>query len=106
MARFGALGGDLLLVVVMPILVAMLMGLRGGDAKLVPGHHRHSSYESLGPYFFHDIVNGTNVTDVIVVGGRGGVGFGALTVFDDPLTETPEINSTTVARSQGLQVVV
>ena len=103
MARFDALSVKLL--VVMLIVMTMLISLQGGDAELVHDHH-HDSYKSLGPYFYHDYVNGTNVTDVIVVSGRGGSGFGSLTVFNDPLTETPEFNSTTVARSQGLQVVV
>ena len=103
MARFDALSIKLL--VVMLIVMTMLISLQGGDAELVHDH-RHDSYKSLGPYFYHDYVNGTNVTDVIVVSGRGGSGFGSLTVFNDPLTETPEFNSTTVARSQGLQVVV
>ena len=103
MPRFGASSVELL--VLMLIVMTMLISVQGGDAERVHDHHR-DSYKSLGPYFYHDIVNGTNVTDLIVVGGRGGTGFGTLTVFDDPLTDTPEINSTTVARSQGLQVVV
>jgi hypothetical protein len=103
MARFDALNVEL--VVVMLMVMTMLIGFQGGDAELIHDHH-HDPYKSLGPYFYHDIVNGTNVTDVIVVSGRGGAGFGSLTVFNDPLTETPELNSTTVARSQGLQVVV
>ena len=66
-----------------------------------------SYYETLGPYFHHENITGPNPTAIVTLPrGKSEVAFGAMVAFDDPLTATPYINSTIVARAEGLQVVV
>ena len=64
-------------------------------------------YEKLGPFYQHDIVSRPNFTDIITVRGYTRTeGFGCLSVFDDPLTVTPDIKSETVGRVKGFQSMV
>ncbi|XP_019153098.1 PREDICTED: dirigent protein 1-like [Ipomoea nil] len=62
-------------------------------------------------FYLHDIVSGPNPTAVRVAGPPPSNAtssnplasiFGSIYVFDDPLTATPELNSTLVGRAQGL----
>nr|GMC56381.1 dirigent protein 22-like [Ipomoea batatas] len=62
-------------------------------------------------FYMHDIVSGPNPTAVRVAGPPPSNAstsnplaaiFGSIYVFDDPLTATPELNSTLVGRAQGL----
>lgn len=70
-----------------------------------------SYYEQIGPYYQHDTIDGWNASDVVIFAGSdnyttSGPKMGAVTVFDDPITVSPDTNSTMVGRAQGLQVVV
>ncbi|KAJ4833453.1 hypothetical protein Tsubulata_021967 [Turnera subulata] len=78
-------------------------------------HHfaRHVSPATLGlkreklshlRFYFHDIVSGKNPTAIKVVQPPDGsaTGFGMVAMIDDPLTLTPDLNSTLVGRAQGL----
>lgn len=70
-----------------------------------------SYYEQIGPYYMHDTIDGWNASDVVIFAGsdnytNSGPKMGAVTVFDDPITVLPDMNSTMVGRAQGLQVVV
>lgn len=70
-----------------------------------------SYYEQLGPYYQHDTIDGHTASDVVAFAGsdnytKSGPKMGAVTIFDDPVTVSPDINSTLVGRAQGLQVVV
>ncbi|XP_042479872.1 dirigent protein 22-like [Macadamia integrifolia] len=57
-------------------------------------------------FFFHDIVSGSNPTAIKVAQPSSTKNsqfpFGTIVAIDDPLTETPELNSTLVGRAQGL----
>merc|ERR1711971_785091 len=56
-------------------------------------------------FFFHDIQSGRNPTAVPVVpppSNTSMTGFGALFMFDDPLTLGPNLTSKTVGKAQGL----
>ncbi|XP_021894022.1 dirigent protein 22-like [Carica papaya] len=57
-------------------------------------------------FYFHDIVTGPNPTAVRVaeaaVTNKSSTLFGLVAVIDDPLTVSPEINSTVVGRAQGI----
>jgi len=69
-----------------------------------------SYYEYLGPYYQHDTIDGHTASDVVAFAGsdnytKSGPKMGAVTIFDDPVTVSPDINSTMVGRAQGLQVV-
>ncbi|KAB1207488.1 Dirigent protein 23 [Morella rubra] len=57
-------------------------------------------------FYFHDIVSGKNPSAVRVAKAndtdKSPTFFGALTMADDPLTETPDPKSNLVGRAQGL----
>ncbi|GKV25886.1 hypothetical protein SLEP1_g35267 [Rubroshorea leprosula] len=57
-------------------------------------------------FYFHDILSGKNPTAVRIAQARitntSSTSFGALAMIDDPLTFSPDINSTLVGRAQGL----
>ncbi|XP_073047065.1 dirigent protein 22-like [Primulina eburnea] len=57
-------------------------------------------------FYFHDIVSGPNPTAVRVaeaaVTNSSVTGFGAVVMFDDPLTLGPEMSSEIVGRAQGI----
>jgi len=81
------------------VLAVVLLSAHLGEAA--------AYYEKLGPYYQHDTVSRPNFTDIITVRGYSRTeGFGALSIFDDPITVTPDINSKTVGRVQGFQAVV
>ncbi|KAK1300680.1 hypothetical protein QJS10_CPB13g00911 [Acorus calamus] len=57
-------------------------------------------------FFWHDIVSGRNPTAIRVAAApttnASSTGFGAVVMIDDPLTESPQIDSKLVGRAQGL----
>ncbi|XP_010260988.1 PREDICTED: dirigent protein 22-like [Nelumbo nucifera] len=61
-------------------------------------------------FYMHDIVGGPNPTAVQVAGRLSNItssdpiasSFGSIFVMDNPLTATPDINSTLMGRAQGL----
>ncbi|GLT38648.1 hypothetical protein SLA2020_128810 [Shorea laevis] len=57
-------------------------------------------------FYFQDIVSGKIPTAIRVAQApttiTSSTGFGAMNITDDPLTVTPDINSTLVGRAQGL----
>ncbi|KAF3659503.1 Dirigent protein 21 [Capsicum annuum] len=57
-------------------------------------------------FYFHDIVSGRNPTSIRVAQANSTshspTGFGLLAMLDDRLTTGPEINSTTIGRTQGI----
>ena len=61
-------------------------------------------------FYMHDIVSGLNATAVRVAGRLSNYTcsdpiaamFGSVSVMDNPLTETPEPNSTLIGRAQGV----
>ncbi|XP_021893943.1 LOW QUALITY PROTEIN: dirigent protein 22-like [Carica papaya] len=59
-------------------------------------------------FYFHDTVTGPNPTAVRVaeaaVTNKSSTRFGLVMVIDDPLTVSPEVNSTVVGRAQGIYV--
>lgn len=100
MARFSTAGG---------VFVAMLFIVMWCGA--LPVTEAKSYYERIGPYYQHDTIDGWNASDVVIFGGsdnytKSGPKMGAVTVFDDPITVSPDMNSTLVGRAQGIQVVV
>ncbi|WOL13757.1 dirigent protein 21 [Canna indica] len=56
-------------------------------------------------FFLHNNEGGLNPTVVKVVGSRSQSSFGGIYVFDDPLTEGPDLASKLIGRAQGSYVV-
>ncbi|KAJ7981281.1 Dirigent protein [Quillaja saponaria] len=59
-------------------------------------------------FYFQDVASGPNATVIPVAGVPGKIwsfnSFGTIFVVDDPITQTPNRNSTQVGRAQGLFV--
>lgn len=101
MAKFSSTGHGVF--VAMLFIVMWCQALQVTEAK--------SYYEQIGPYYQHDTIDGYNASDVVAFAGsdnytKSGPKMGAITIFDDPITVSPDSNSTMVGRAQGIQVVV
>ncbi|WOL11144.1 dirigent protein 22-like [Canna indica] len=56
-------------------------------------------------FYWHDVISGASPTAVRVAAAatsnKSATGFGAVVMFDDPMTARPELTSTLVGRAQG-----
>nr|XP_043639750.1 dirigent protein 4-like [Erigeron canadensis] len=84
-----------------------VMGNYYSKSRVVPVPHTQKKTNL--HFFMHDILSGNNPSSVLVakpngtVVGEGNVGpFGAVYVFDDPLTVGPDPNSEVIGNGRGL----